>query len=104
MLRELTLSANRANASIYTLDPRGLQGVTGADRYLDQSEWRTYIQKTTSSLRYIAENTGGFPIVNKRQGGSAERVSGLAQGILAQDARQAARAPADTGEEEAIVR
>ena len=64
LLRELTLSANRANASIYTLDPRGLQGVTGADRYLDQSEWRTYIQKTTSSLRYIAENTGGFPIVN----------------------------------------
>ena len=64
LLRELTLSANRANASIYTLDPRGLQGVTSADRYLDQSEWRTYIQKTTSSLRYIAEETGGFPIVN----------------------------------------
>jgi len=64
LLRELTLSANRANASIYTLDPRGLQGVTAADRYLDQSEWRTYLQKTTSSLRYIAEETGGFPIVN----------------------------------------
>jgi VWFA-related protein len=64
LLRELTLSANRANASIYTLDPRGLQGVTAADRYLDQSEWRTYIQKTTSSLRFIAEETGGFPIVN----------------------------------------
>ena len=64
LMRELTLSANRANATIYTIDPRGLQGVVGADRYLDQSEWRTYIQKTTSSLRYIAEETGGFPIVN----------------------------------------
>jgi VWFA-related protein len=64
LMRELTLSANRANATIYTIDPRGLQGVVGADRYLDQSEWRTHIQKTTSSLRYIAEQTGGFPIVN----------------------------------------
>jgi VWFA-related protein len=44
LMRELTLSANRANATIYTIDPRGLQGVVGADRYLDQSEWRTYIQ------------------------------------------------------------
>ena len=32
--------------------------------YLDQSEWRTYIQKTTSTLRYMAEETGGFPVVN----------------------------------------
>lgn len=64
LMRELTLSANRANATIYTIDPRGLQGVVGADRYVDQSEWRTHIQRTTSSLRYIAEETGGFPIVN----------------------------------------
>lgn len=64
LMRELTLSANRANASLYTIDPRGLQGVVGADRYLDQSEWRTHIQKTTSTLRYIAESTGGFAIVN----------------------------------------
>lgn len=64
LLRELTLTANRANASIYTLDPRGLQGVVAADRYLDQSDWRSYIQKTVSTLRYISEETGGFPIVN----------------------------------------
>ena len=63
-MRELTLSANRANASLYTIDPRGLQGVVDAGTYVDQSEWRTYIQKTTSSLRYMAEETGGFPIVN----------------------------------------
>lgn len=62
--RELTLSANRANATVYTIDPRGLAGITDAGQYVDQSEWRTYIQKTTSSLRYLAEETGGFAIVN----------------------------------------
>ena len=63
-MRELTLSANRANASLYTIDPRGLAGVVDLGSFADQSEWRTYIQKTTSSLRYMAEETGGFPIVN----------------------------------------
>ena len=64
LTRELTLSANRANASIYTIDPRGLAGVTDVGQYVDQSEWRTYIQKTTSTLRYMAEETGGFAIIN----------------------------------------
>lgn len=63
-MRELTLTANRANASIYTIDPRGLAGIVDAGQYLDQSEWRTFLQKTQSSLRYIAEETGGFAIVN----------------------------------------
>lgn len=64
LLRELTLSANRANATLYPIDPRGLAGVVDAGTYLDQSEWRTYLQKTTSTLRYMAEETGGFAIVN----------------------------------------
>ena len=64
LMRELALSANRANATLYTIDPRGLQGVVDLGSFADQSEWRTYIQKTTSSLRYLAEATGGFPIVN----------------------------------------
>ena len=64
LMREMILSANRANASLYTIDPRGLQGVVDAGTYLDQSEWRTYIQKTTSTLRYMAEETGGFAVVN----------------------------------------
>jgi VWFA-related protein len=63
-MRELTLSANRANATIFTIDPRGLAGVVDAGQYLDQSEWRTFLQKTQSSLRFIAEETGGFPVVN----------------------------------------
>lgn len=64
LTRELTLSANRANASIYTIDPRGLAGVMDAGQAVDQSEMRTYIQKTTGSLRYLAEETGGFAIVD----------------------------------------
>jgi VWFA-related protein len=63
-MRELTLSANRANATIFTLDPRGLAGVVDAGQNLDQSEWRMFLQKTQSSLRYIAEETGGFAVVN----------------------------------------
>ena len=63
-LRELILSANRANVSIYSVDPRGLQGVTDAGQYLDQSEWRTHLQKTQSTLRLMAEETGGFAVVN----------------------------------------
>ncbi len=63
-MRELTLTANRANATIYTMDPRGLTGVTDAGQYIDQSEWRTFLNKTISTLRYIAEETGGYAVVN----------------------------------------
>ena len=63
-MRELMLSANRANVAIYGVDPRGLQGVTDAGQYLDQSEWRTHIQKTQSTLRLMSEATGGFAVVN----------------------------------------
>ena len=65
LMRELVLSANRANATLYTLDPRGLSSVVDFGAVaVDQSEWRTHIQKTTSTLRYLAEETGGFAIVN----------------------------------------
>ncbi|MEZ5416487.1 MAG: VWA domain-containing protein [Vicinamibacterales bacterium] len=63
-MRELVLSANRANVSIYTVDPRGLAGVVDAGQYIDQSEWRTFLQKTQSTLRFVAEQTGGFAVVN----------------------------------------
>jgi VWFA-related protein len=63
-MRELMLSANRSNVSIYSIDPRGLSGVVDAGQYLDQSEVRTYLQKTQSTLRLMAEGTGGFPVVN----------------------------------------
>ncbi|MDP1568822.1 MAG: VWA domain-containing protein [Vicinamibacterales bacterium] len=64
LMRELTLTANRANATLFTVDPRGLAGVVDAGQYLDQSEIRTFLQKTQSSLRFMAEETGGFAVVN----------------------------------------
>jgi VWFA-related protein len=64
LMKELTLSANRANTTIFTVDPRGLAGIVDAGQYVDQSEWRTYLQKTQSTLRYMAEETGGFAVVN----------------------------------------
>jgi VWFA-related protein len=64
LMRELTLAANRANATIFTVDPRGLAGVVDAGQYVDQTEWRTFLQKTQSTLRFIAEETGGFAVVN----------------------------------------
>jgi VWFA-related protein len=70
-MRELTLSANRANATLFPVDPRGLSGVVDAGQFLDQSEWRTYIQKTQSTLRYLAEETGGFAVVNDNDFASA---------------------------------
>ena len=64
LMKELTLTANRTNASLFTIDPRGLAGVVDAGQYVDQSEWRTFLQKTTSSLRFLAEETGGIAVVN----------------------------------------
>jgi VWFA-related protein len=64
LMKELTLTANRTNTSLFTIDPRGLSGVVDAGQYVDQSEFRTFIQKTTSSLRFLAEETGGTAVVN----------------------------------------
>jgi len=64
LMKELTLTANRTNTSLFTIDPRGLAGVVDAGQYVDQSEWRTFLQKTTSSLRFLAEETGGVAVVN----------------------------------------
>jgi VWFA-related protein len=64
LMRELTLAANRANATIFAVDPRGLAGVVDAGQYIDQSEWRTFLQKTQGTLRFLSEETGGFAVVN----------------------------------------
>ncbi len=63
-LQEITRAANRANATLYTVDPRGLVGTTDAGQQIDQDEWTTHIQKTQGSMRTLAENTGGFALLN----------------------------------------
>ena len=63
-LAELTREANRSNATMYTIDPRGLVGAPDLDEQVDPSEWASYIQKSQDSLRVLAEQTGGLAVVN----------------------------------------
>jgi len=64
-MAEVTRAANRANATLYTIDPRGL--VAGGDigENVDPVEWETYVSRTVDSLRTIADLTGGFAVVNQ---------------------------------------
>jgi VWFA-related protein len=65
-LSELTREANRANTAIYTIDPRGLVGGPDLDETkLDMTDWQDHIRETQSSLRVIADLTGGFAVVNQ---------------------------------------
>jgi VWFA-related protein len=63
-LAELTRAANRANVSFYTIDPRGLVGMPDLDETVDQSEWQDYIRKSQDSLIVLANETGGYAVVN----------------------------------------
>jgi VWFA-related protein len=64
-MAEVTRMANRANATLYTIDPRGL--VAGGDigENVDPVEWQTFVSKTVDSLRTLADLTGGFAVVNQ---------------------------------------
>jgi VWFA-related protein len=64
-LAELTRAANRANASIYTIDPRGLVGGPDLDEQIDMTEWQDYVRTSQDSLRVLAEQTGGIAVVNQ---------------------------------------
>jgi VWFA-related protein len=64
-LSELTRAANRANASIYTIDPRGLVGMPDLDEQIDMVEWQDYVRSSQDSLRVLAEQTGGIAVVNQ---------------------------------------
>ena len=64
-LSDLTRAANRANTSFYTIDPRGLVGGPDLDEKVDPVEWGNYVRKSQDSLRVIAEETGGYAVVNQ---------------------------------------
>src|SRR5262245_14304491 len=76
-LAELTRAANRANATIYTVDPRGLAAGPDVDVDIRAPEWNAYLRNSQDSLRVIAEETGGFAIVN---------TNGFSEGIKRIDA------------------
>ena len=63
-LSELTRQANRANATFYTFDPRGLVAGQDLDEQVDPMEWESHLRKQQDSLRVLAELTGGLAVVN----------------------------------------
>lgn len=64
-LSEVTRAANRANVTFYAIDPRGLVGMADMDQKIDQTEWQDYIRKSQDSLQVLANETGGFAVVNQ---------------------------------------
>jgi VWFA-related protein len=65
-LSELTRQANRANVTMYTIDPRGLTGGPDIDEQdVTTAEYQTNVRKTQDTLRVIAEQTGGVAFVNQ---------------------------------------
>ncbi len=64
-ISELTRQANRANVTIYTIDPRGLVGGPDLDQKVDMMDYQNYVTTSQNSLRVIAEQTGGFATVNQ---------------------------------------
>ena len=64
-LAELTRAANRANTTIYTIDPRGLVGGPDLDEKIDMMEYLDYARSSQDSLRVLAELTGGLAVVNQ---------------------------------------
>jgi VWFA-related protein len=74
-LAELTRAANRANATIYTLDPRGLAAGPDVDSDIKTPEWGDHLRTSQDSLRVLAEETGGFAIVNQNNfAGALKRI------------------------------
>jgi VWFA-related protein len=64
-LAEITRTANRANATLYTIDPRGLVAGSDLDEQLDPVEFGQHVRQTQDSLRVLAEQTGGIAVVNQ---------------------------------------
>jgi VWFA-related protein len=64
-LNEVTRAANRANTTIYTIDPRGLVAGGDIEEQVDPTEWNEYLRKSQDSLRVLAEDTGGLAVVNQ---------------------------------------
>ena len=73
-IAELARAANRANTSFYTFDPRGLIAGAGIDvQQLSPGEWNRFVMRSQSSLRMLADLTGGMAVVNRNDFVSALR-------------------------------
>ena len=74
-LRDVFTAANRNNAAIYTLDPRGLRRSSSAStRTSGRTRIARTLQMTQDTLRSLADETDGRAIVNRN-----DLAPGLAQ-------------------------
>jgi VWFA-related protein len=66
--RQVFVAANRSNTSVYTFDPRGLatSEFDITDRVAAEVD-RQVLTESLDSLRIIADNTDGRPIVNRNE-------------------------------------
>jgi VWFA-related protein len=63
-LAEIIAAANRANATLYTIDPRGLVAGPDVDQPIRTQEWLAFVRDSQDSLRVMADGTGGLAVVN----------------------------------------
>ena len=63
-LTDLARAANRANASFYTIDPRGLMASPSIDYDVPLQDWNEYLRQTQFTMRFLADLTGGIAVVN----------------------------------------
>jgi VWFA-related protein len=63
-LAEIIAAANRANATLYTIDPRGLVAGPDVDQPIKTQEWLAFVRDSQDSLRVMADGTGGLAVVN----------------------------------------
>ena len=106
----LTRAANRANATIYTIDPRGLVGGPDIDQDVDMMDYQNYVTESQNSLRVLAELTGGYALVNQNdftKGAEADRQRDqrlLRRRLLLEQPRPDEEAPPDRRQRDAAQR
>ncbi|HEX2212297.1 MAG TPA: hypothetical protein VHH12_02310, partial [Mycobacterium sp.] len=54
-----------ANATIYTIDPRGLVAGADIDQPVSTAEFQSHVTASQDSLRVLADLTGGIAVVNR---------------------------------------
>lgn len=54
-LAEIVTAANRANATPYTIDPRGLVDGPDIAQNVKAQDWNAFVRDSQDSLRVIAE-------------------------------------------------
>ena len=64
-MAEIIAAANRANATLYTIDPRGLVAGPDIDQNVKTQDWNAFVRDSQDSLRVLARETGGIAVVNQ---------------------------------------